>query len=93
MICFIVRLLDPRGISIGTVLEKQFETRNFQLEGQRQVDTQDRQSNRQRDTDIQTDLIGPRAVVEALKSPELTENRLKVPSRPVHSLISVRSQR
>jgi hypothetical protein len=96
MICFIARPLHLRVISIGTALEKQFETRNFQQQGQRQVDTKDRQSNRQRDADSQTDWVGPRAIVEAwenIETPKLTENQLKISSRPAHSIISVRSQR
>jgi hypothetical protein len=71
--------------SIGTVLEKQFGTRNLQLERHRQLDIKVRQSNRQTDRkrDRQTDWVVPRAVVEAwenIKSPELTENRLKIPT-------------
>jgi hypothetical protein len=59
MICFMARPLHLRVISIGTVLEKQFETRNFQLEGQRQVETQDSsQTYRQTDTESQSDRLG-----------------------------------
>jgi len=89
MICFRAWPLDLRVISIGTVLEKQFGTRNLQLERHRQLDIKDRQSNRQTDrqkerqTDRETDWVVPRAVVEAwgiIKSPELTVNRLKIPT-------------
>jgi polycomb protein EED len=79
MICFRAWPLHLRVISIGTVLEKQFEKRNIQLEKQRQSDIKYRQSNRQTDkqterqtdrekkrqTERQTDWVVPRAVVEA----------------------------
>jgi hypothetical protein len=64
MICFRAWPLYLRDISIGTVLEKQFETRNIQLERHRQLDIKDRQSNRQigrqtdRQTERQTDRLG-----------------------------------
>jgi hypothetical protein len=55
-----------------------------------------KQTEKQRDTDSRTDWVGPRVFVEAwenIKSPELKENRLKIPRFPAHSLVSARSQR